>query len=78
MCAGERTRFRIANILLPCRLGAADTFQDAATKQAEARKDASADKCDADYKVAVEKCDALAGSAKDACVSNAKVQYGKP
>jgi len=56
----------------------ADTTQDAATKQAEARKDASADKRDADYKVAIEKCDALAGPAKDACVSNAKVQYGKP
>jgi hypothetical protein len=56
----------------------ADTTQDAATKQAEARKDASTDKRDADYKVAIEKCDALAGPAKDACVSNAKVQYGKP
>jgi hypothetical protein len=54
-----------------------DTHQDAATKQADARKDANADKRDADYKVAIEKCDALAGSAKDTCVSNAKVQYGK-
>ena len=26
---------------------------------------------------AAEKCDALAGPGKDACVSNAKVQYGK-
>jgi hypothetical protein len=57
---------------------AADTSHEAATKQAEARKDASADKRDAEYKVAIEKCDALAGSAKDACVSNAKVQFGKP
>jgi hypothetical protein len=56
---------------------AADTSHEAATKQAEARKDASADKRDAEYKVAIEKCDALAGSAKDACVSNAKVQFGK-
>ena len=56
---------------------AADTNKDAATKQAEARKDASADKRDADYKVAIEKCDALAGAAKDACVSNAKAQFGK-
>jgi hypothetical protein len=55
----------------------ADTRQDAATKQAEARKDASADKRDAEYKVATEKCDALAGSAKDACVSNAKARFGK-
>ena len=55
----------------------ADTRHEAATKQAEARKDANADKRDADYKVAIEKCDALAGPAKDACVSNAKVQYGK-
>jgi hypothetical protein len=57
---------------------AADTRHEAATKQAEARKDANADMRDAEYKVAIEKCDALAGPAKDACVSNAKVQYGKP
>ena len=55
----------------------ADTRQDAAAKQADARKDANADKRDADYKVAIEKCDALAGSTKDACISNAKAQYGK-
>jgi hypothetical protein len=56
---------------------AADTERDAATKQADARKDATEAKRNADYKVAIEKCDALAGSAKDACTSNAKVQYGK-
>ena len=56
---------------------AADTSRDAATKQADARKDANSDKRDADYKVAIEKCDALAGPPKDACVANAKVQYGK-
>ena len=56
---------------------AADTSHEAATKQAEARKDANADKREADYKVAIEKCDALAGAAKDACVSNAKAQFGK-
>jgi len=56
----------------------ADTRQDAATKQAEVRKDASAEKREAEYKVAIEKCDALAGAAKDACVSNARAQYGKP
>jgi hypothetical protein len=55
---------------------ASDTNKEAATKQAEARKDATADKREAEYKVAIEKCDALAGSAKDACVSNAKLQYG--
>ena len=56
---------------------AADTNMEAATKQAETRKDASADKREAEYKVAIEKCDALAGPAKDACVTNAKAQYGK-
>ncbi len=56
---------------------AADAQKEAATKQADARKDASADKRDAEYKVAIEKCDAFAGSAKDSCVSNAKVQFGK-
>jgi hypothetical protein len=56
---------------------AADTRQDAATKQADANKEANADKRNADYKVAIEKCDALAAPAKDTCVGNAKVQYGK-
>ncbi|MGA8033942.1 MAG: hypothetical protein WCB48_16270 [Casimicrobiaceae bacterium] len=56
---------------------AADTNKEAATKQTEARKDASADKREAEYKVAIQKCDALAGPAKDACVSNAKAQFGK-
>jgi hypothetical protein len=56
---------------------AADTNNDAAVKQADARKDATADKRDADYKVAVEKCDTLAGPTKDACVDSAKAQYGK-
>jgi len=56
---------------------AADSSREAATKQADARKDATADKRDADFNVAIEKCDALAGAAKDACVSAAKVQYGK-
>ena len=56
---------------------AVDTRKDAAAKQTEASKEASADKRDANYKVAIEKCDALAGPAKDACVGNAKVQYGK-
>jgi len=56
---------------------AADTSQDAAAKQADARKDATADKRDAEYTVAIEKCDSLAGAAKDTCVTNAKVRYGK-
>ena len=56
---------------------AVDTRQDATTKQADAVKEANAEKREADYKVAIEKCDAFAGPAKDACVGNAKVQYGK-
>ena len=55
----------------------ADTSQDATAKQADARKEANTDKRDADYKVAIEKCEALAGPTKEACVSSAKVQYGK-
>lgn len=56
---------------------AADANQGAATKQADARKEANAEKRNAEYKVAVEKCDAFAGSAKDTCIGNAKVQNGK-
>ena len=55
-----------------------DTREEAATKQAEARKDANEEKRDADYTVAIQKCDSLAGPAKDSCVSNAKAQFGKP
>lgn len=56
---------------------AADTRQDAAQKTANAQREATDDKRDADYKVAVEKCDALSGAAKDTCVRDAKVRYGK-
>jgi len=56
---------------------AADTRKDSADKVSDARQTASNDKRDADYKVAIEKCDGLAGSAKDACVSDAKKRYGK-
>jgi len=56
---------------------ATETRNDASTKQADASKEANESKRDAEYKVAIEKCDALAGPTKDACVGNAKVQYGK-
>ena len=56
---------------------AADTQQDSTAKQADARQQAERDKRDADYKVAIEKCDASAGPAKNTCISNAKLQYGK-
>lgn len=46
-------------------------------KVGEARTDAADDKRDADYKVATEKCDSLAGDAKSACISAAKVSFGK-
>jgi len=56
---------------------AADTRDDSAAKQAESRRKAEADKRDADYKVAVEKCDSLSGAAKNTCVEDAKLRYGK-
>ena len=56
---------------------AAVTRAEGSEKRSEARDEANADKRDAEFKVAIEKCDALAGAAKDACVANAKVQFGK-
>jgi hypothetical protein len=56
---------------------AADTRKESAEKTADAQRAASEDKRDADYKVAIEKCDGLAGGAKDACVRDAKMRYGK-
>ena len=46
-------------------------------KVGEAVTEAKDEKRDANYKVAAEKCDAMAGSAKDACVLDAKMKYGK-
>ena len=56
---------------------AADEQRSSMDKTASAKREAADDKRDADYKVAVEKCDALAGAAKDSCVRDAKVRYGK-
>ena len=56
---------------------AADARSANADKTAEARREATSDKRDADYKVAAEKCDALAGTAKDACVRDAKMRFNK-
>lgn len=49
----------------------------ASEKSADARKDATADKLEAEYKVAKEKCDTYAGGAQEACVNEAKAQFGK-
>ncbi len=46
-------------------------------KVGDAKMDAVEDKRDADYKVATEKCESLAGDAKSACVSAAKLRYNK-
>ncbi len=56
---------------------ASDGRTDTAQRTADAQRAASDDKRDADYKVAVERCDALAGNAKDACVRDAKMRFGK-
>ena len=53
------------------------TAHSTAQKRAEARQDAREDTRDAQYKVAVEKCDAMSGAAKDQCVKDAKVRFGK-
>jgi hypothetical protein len=56
---------------------AADTRQDSAKKQAEARHEATEARRDADYELAIEKCNSLTGPVKDACISDAKTYYGK-
>ena len=56
---------------------AADSKEDTAMKETDARRQAAADKRDADYKIAAEKCDALSGSAKTTCINDAKLRYGK-
>lgn len=49
----------------------------ASEKSADARKDAKEDKLGAQYRVAKEKCDTYAGNAKDICVNEAKVKFGR-
>jgi hypothetical protein len=58
-------------------LVAAQADAKADQKTIEARNEARDDKLDAAWKVAMERCDAFAGAARDQCVSNAKVQFGK-
>jgi hypothetical protein len=50
---------------------------DVKYKTREAIEEATEDKVDARYAVAKEKCDALKGDAKDACLSKAKMEFGK-
>jgi len=56
---------------------AADERNAGSDKTMATRREATEDKRDADYNVAIEKCDALAGAAKDNCVRDARVRYGK-
>jgi hypothetical protein len=56
---------------------AGDARKGATAKAQDVAREANAEKREADYKVAIEKCDSYAGPAKDACVGNAKLQYGK-
>lgn len=53
------------------------TAASTAEKRADVRKEAREDTRDAQYKVAVEKCDAMTGAAKDQCVKDAKMRFGK-
>jgi len=62
---------RVDRVAGDVRTGATPRVRDVA-------KEAEAEKRDADFRVAIEKCDAFAGPAKEACVGNAKLQYGKP
>lgn len=48
---------------------------DASIKTADARDDVARTRREADYKVARERCDSLSGSAKDACIADAKVRF---
>jgi uncharacterized protein (DUF342 family) len=54
-----------------------DAMRTAENKRADARQNARQDTRDAQYKVAAEKCDAMSGAAKDQCVKDAKMHYGK-
>ena len=56
---------------------AGNTGKGARANAQDVAREADAEKREADYKVALEKCDAFAGPAKEACVGNAKLQYGK-
>jgi membrane-associated HD superfamily phosphohydrolase len=56
---------------------AGDARQGATARTQDAAREADAEKRAADYHVAIEKCAAYAGTAKEACVGDAKLRYGK-
>ena len=53
------------------------TASNTAEKRTDVRKEAREDTRDAQYKVAIEKCDAMSGAAKDQCVKDAKMHFGR-
>lgn len=54
---------------------ARDAQEAAEKKSSQAYQDSGEEMGDADYQVGKEKCDELAGSAKDLCLSNARVGF---
>lgn len=59
------------------RAARAQARQLAVEKETEARMETNDDKRDAEYSLAVERCGSVAGAAKDACLGNAKLRYGR-
>jgi hypothetical protein len=58
-------------------LVAAQADAKADRKTIQARNEARDDKLDAAWKVAKERCDAFAGAARDGCLANARMEFGK-
>ncbi|MBT9505426.1 hypothetical protein [Rhodoferax sp.] len=54
-----------------------DARAKASSETLDARNQAATDKLDAQYKVEKEKCDTFSGNAKDNCLAQAKVRFGK-
>ena len=77
-CASQTGNARDVCIQLAKSTRIAAVADAAADKKViEARTEAREDKQAAAYKVALEKCAAFAGPVKDACISDAKTQFGK-
>lgn len=75
--ADAKAQMKTTNANIRANEKSSEARNEANEKTFDARKNAAADKADAGYAVAIEKCDVYAGEAKDHCVNQAKVNYGK-
>jgi hypothetical protein len=75
--ADAKLEFKTSDAKADAKASTQQATSKASDKVQDARSEAITDKADAQYKVEKEKCETFAGTAKDNCLTQAKVRLGK-